>query len=431
MLRPLNLRDITMPEPIAYEHHLLHRCLDRSDDQELAQLATLSATTWEALIHEAIRLGVSPLLYARLRQLGEKFTPPPELLQVLQATYQNNALHNMHLYQALHGLLRVTQQASIPMVLLKGAHLAQTVYQDIAMRTMGDVDILVREADVPRVEAILQEQGYSFQTEKQLGEGRYHVPYVLATDETIGIEVHWHIEPAHSPFRVDVEGIWQRAQATRIMGMEVLVLSPEDLLLHLCMHNAYHHIFGHYSLRALYDIREVVRHFAERMDWEKLARRCQEWGSDHSVYLTLLLACEILHADVPPALLDYLKPASFNQRMIEWAQDRIFAQVDDTSGPWSDRLGHLNSSTHFADRYRILLQTCFPPRAEIAQQYQIAPHTWQVYFYYPVRLVHRLLRYSLTFLRFARAPNGTTSWIRRETGRTELVRWLSSLPSSH
>ena len=132
---------------------------------------------------------------------------------------------NMNLYHELSHVLTVLRHDDIPVIVLKGAHLAEIVYENIALRPMCDVDLLVKKEDLTRVQRKLLETGYSPFTNRLL------------------LDIHWHLENSMTDLPVDMDMIWERAQPAFIAGVKVLVLSPEDLLLHLCLHLGFHHFF--------------------------------------------------------------------------------------------------------------------------------------------------------------------------------------------
>ena len=61
----------------------------------------------------------------------------------------------------LAAFLRACAEAELPVIVLKGAALAETVYPRLGLRDFRDLDILVRPADAPRARAVLECLGYA------------------------------------------------------------------------------------------------------------------------------------------------------------------------------------------------------------------------------------------------------------------------------
>jgi hypothetical protein len=59
-----------------------------------------------------------------------------------------SALRNMRRCHELSKVLRILQNDGIPVIVLKGAALAEVVYGNIALRSMSDVDLLVKKGSI-------------------------------------------------------------------------------------------------------------------------------------------------------------------------------------------------------------------------------------------------------------------------------------------
>jgi len=59
-------------------------------------------------------------------------------------------------YQELSDVLKQLQRGGIEVIVLKGAYLAKTVYQSEALRVIGDMDLLVKPADLSKAEKEMQ-----------------------------------------------------------------------------------------------------------------------------------------------------------------------------------------------------------------------------------------------------------------------------------
>ena len=304
-------------------NELLLSCLaGRSDEPMARELEQLSSSDWEVMVQQSIRHGVACLLYHRLSRMNLGVSLPSTALQSLREAYLHNAERNVGLYHELSSVLTALHNEGIPVIVLKGAYLAEGVYGDIALRPMVDVDLLVRREGLSRVKGIFIELGYGM-PDNSNAESSSHVDLRPFTKPSpIPFEVHWSLPTPH-PFRIDIDGLWERAHPATIAGVEVLGLSPEDLLLTLTLHACNHHKFG-LGLISLCDISEVVRHYNGQIDYEQLHQRAREWGISNCLHLTLLLSKELLQSDVPDALLIDSGPREFDRRLVSWAKEQIF-----------------------------------------------------------------------------------------------------------
>ena len=124
---------------------LLLSCLWREEGETKAErLRGRSEDEWREAAAAAEYHGVGPLLFSTVRDLAGTLGSPGDLLEEMRRKYYAAAARNMRLYHELRKVLELFGRERIPVILLKGAHLAEAVYGNIALRSMGDVDLLVR-----------------------------------------------------------------------------------------------------------------------------------------------------------------------------------------------------------------------------------------------------------------------------------------------
>ena len=124
---------------------------------EACALSTSADFDWAALGQCAWDEGVALLWYSLVR--GRDLAPPA-LETELQAAYRENALRNTALFCERDRVLRELRSDGIDVILLKGAALAESVYGDIALRPMSDIDLLVQPGEVIAVLKRLARAGY-------------------------------------------------------------------------------------------------------------------------------------------------------------------------------------------------------------------------------------------------------------------------------
>ena len=226
--------------------------------------------------------------------------------------------------------------------------------------------------------------------------------------------------PPNSSYKADVDGLWRRAQAATIAKTEVLALSPEDMLVHLCLHYCRHKFYN--GLTPLLDITELLQFFRDRIDWKQVLELSQTQQACRCVYLVLQLASEWFNAPVPPDWLAGLKPPDFSSQVLSLAKKRTlgFSQppllhpnlVDLWSKqPWRVKLG-------------TLIKICLPKPEILAQKYSLQPGSFEVYLYYPVRWKDLLIKSGNQALRAIRGDRNPINFIDQENWFND--RWLGS-----
>lgn len=405
------------------DHALLALLRARGVDDAVALPVDPAAVDWSGVVTRALRLGVAPLVNASL-QRQRSVSLPPAAAETLRAYCGENIRRNFKVYQALRPLLSALQSQHIEAIVLKGAYLAQLVYQDIALRSMSDVDLMVRPAQVETARQVLVGLGY-VPVDDAAEEAPHHAWY-RHPGYGVDVELHWALVSSGDAVHIDHAGLWARARSVAIAGMPVRALAIEDTLLHLIVHTTLQHVFHHFGLRGLCDVQQVIHRYRTELDWPVLCDRARAWACERSTYLVLLLARELLGAAVPAQVLATLQPSGFDPRMQGWAAHRLLGKVDDMEGPWSTNLGEWELETRLPERIAVARQVCFPPRKRMAQQFNVAPDTPWIVLYYPWRWMLLMARVGQ---RLARRRRGAStpqpvSWREREMGRTALVKWL-------
>jgi hypothetical protein len=166
-------------------------------------------------------------------------------------------------------LTRVRAAIDGPMLLMKGAEVARH-YPDAALRSFGDLDLIV--PDARRSQRQLLRAGFELYGEAWVYEGIHHLRPLRIPGLPLLVELH------HEPKWVD--GLTPPSVAQLLeLGVPAPHLCPGVLVLppapHVLLMAA--HTWGHYPLtpvRDLLDIALVARH-ADLAEVESLAR---EWG---------------------------------------------------------------------------------------------------------------------------------------------------------
>jgi hypothetical protein len=260
----------------------------------------LSEGDWREMYACAAYQNVEPLLFFHLKEKGLEQALPKDVHQEMQQAYHKNSARNLRLYELGQILVRLNL-SRLPAIILKGAYLAAFIYPNPALRSMVDMDILMRPEDItPALEAL-----------KALGYGHMLPPWanvdfhaiLSAPGCTTRLEMHWDLTTTNDNYQIPAAELCARAVAITIGGAQALALSPEDLILHLCAHTSVKHLFMQ-GVRSLCDIDRCVRCFSDALDWEQIITRALDWGLGRATALTLNLCKSCLDTPIPESLLN-------------------------------------------------------------------------------------------------------------------------------
>jgi len=294
----------------------------------------------------------------------------------------------MKLYHELKIVLQAMNEADIPTIVLKGAHLAALVYPDISMRPMGDIDLMVPVERLEEGARVLEglgyraSLGYEIETILKL---RHHLPPFVKSGER-AIELHWNISVPTNPFEIDLEEVWKRAKVVQIANCETHVLSPEDLLLHLSMHGIYQHKLA-FRLRSIYDIKKVVDVYGYEISWEVALDRAALWKCAKP----FLVSLQVLEDLIGVKSVDKLDGYDFANK------DDLALQAEkfllDYPEPIHETIVEYAEKKSIVDKMVHVLRRIFISREEMALKYGADLNSPRRYYYFIVRAFELFKKY--------------------------------------
>lgn len=356
------------------------------------KITNLPPDAWQQVVNLSLCHDVSAYLYQQLTRLEE--TIASARLQELHKAYLMNAARNTFFYHELARALEALHQAHIPVIVLKGAFLAERVYPTIAARHMGDIDLLVRDDDLTKVDGLLISLGFHRQFLRLETSAEAHALPYKDVQTGLVIEVHWTLLDARHGMQVDIEQLWQRAQPAVIAQKPALEITPEDQILHLCIHAAIHAF--EMGLRPLCDLDRTIRHYQNSIDWGTLRQRTLNWRAERSVYLTLRLANDLLHTPTNPEWMSLIQPEEFEEAYYQLARQHLFQSVEQPESALPDAAGLVRfwTAENIGRKLGILMHRIFPTREEMARMYPAPAHSLMIFLYYPARIIDLLHRFG-------------------------------------
>jgi len=237
----------------------------------------------------------------------------PESVGMLRRAARGTAAGNLAHFATLDRIERRFEEERLPMVLLKGAAVACSGYHDPSFRSMNDLDIWVRDEDMPRAVLALGALGFHQEPSppsrpdalqrRSCGE----LVFRHARREHGFIELHygafqglWIQRTAHP----DTEAVWQR-KTPMGPGRHACRLAAEDAILQTAFHIVVNQ-FAQAPLRGMMDLAVLAR--AHRIDWDAVAERARAWRLATATWLVLDHANRLIGVPGCDAALSGLSP---------------------------------------------------------------------------------------------------------------------------
>lgn len=202
------------------------------------------------------------------------------------------------------GLLR---RSGIRCLAFKGLALAVQAHRDVAARGVGDLDLLVRPADLEGAHGVLVAAGWAPAPGYPTPGPSWAWHHVVRTHHELTlvsrssmVDLHWHLGPARSAIP-GFDRLWDRSVTVDVLGHDVATLSPYDALAHSASHAARD---GWHWLRGLVDVQRLVM---DPRTWD---------GADRPLHRDQLLSIGLaarmfgIPAGAPPVVADAAREAA-------------------------------------------------------------------------------------------------------------------------
>jgi hypothetical protein len=295
MVQPISSAHLADVSSFRNEWSVLLECASPSHGRlRLAQL--LRSADGSRLLVLAEEHGVIGHLAACLRGLPEDLVTP-EIRQQLTDRQRAQNFLTLRLTAELFRLLERFASARIAALVVKGPVLAMQAYGDPAMRSYGDLDLLVRQRDIRRATELMIAAGYQAAVPlRAIDAGKIPGQYLFSKpDSKLLVELHNDFTLRYFPRRLPIEEFFARQIRVRLDTYEVPALSVEDELVLICIHGA-----KHFWERLIWsaDVAALVSRQSS-IDWDRALESAKAVGAERMLHTGLRLVADLLHTPLP------------------------------------------------------------------------------------------------------------------------------------
>jgi hypothetical protein len=263
---------------------------------------TQERVDWDLLEQKACFHGVDTIIYYSLKKHNLSHLIPINTFRHFQRNFYRNAVRNIVFIEEIDRLSEIIQDK---IVLLKGTDLMQSLYPNIAIRIMCDIDILVKNEKAYDIQNLLQLNGYCYNDiypSKSRIHEKIHVQHLPGLyNNRCCIEIHFNnIFQKYSPPNL-TDWAWEKAIPID-KEKNIYRLSNEYLLVHLCSHFFSHRNNGT-PLRMLCDINELLCKYSTVLNWKTVEYLCENQIMKERVSVTLNYVHLFFYTSVPTCFL--------------------------------------------------------------------------------------------------------------------------------
>ena len=331
-----------------------------------------------------------PFLYLPLK---ESAIPVPEdLRNLLSHNYYRTIMNSTKAWREFLFLAGAFAERNIAVAPLKGIALLADVYRDQPARAMADIDILVKEKEFAIARKLLSKLGY----EPVDGGGKeeywlhQHCELTFAKKQKGGfiLDVHFRLD-FKRPGTVPLPHLWGRTKKVSIDGRGITLLSPEDQLFCLALHQRR---FGGkaFCLKNVFDLAMILKKYGKTFDWNYVVSEARAGKMGATILFILLEAQLFFEAHIPESVWDQLNVPPHKRTLMKYmVEGDAFRLLPHGESKGAYLKTHLLLYDDFWEPIAYLLNI---PIEQFAKYYDLDPYSKKTRFLYQIRLGYMLFR---------------------------------------
>ena len=381
-----------MQNDLSKEQQLLLQTirLDQSAGQQIKELLR-DPVDWSSFNNIAIKHGVMPLIYQRLKDFNPDL--PPSELYFLKELFLSNYCNNIRRFRGLLRIADILAEHGISVIPFKGSILELQAYGDLGLRQFFDTDILIHRKQFRAVYELMVKAGYSPlytvepQHESRVLQKNKHLPF---GDRLHQWEIHWAFTQRGLAFPLDPESCWERIETVTYLSRRINVLSIEDTLLVLSIHGTRHFWC---QLKWIADVAYLL-HSHPQLNWERILARAKAIGILKSLLIAVYLAVDIVGLPLPIEVAERIQCNGSIERLAATVRARLFK---DSIDPWAQSVFLIQSRERIRDRLPLFF----------FQVFSLSRQDWTIslpWFFLPlnylIRAHRRIVKFGSLFLRW-------------------------------
>ncbi|MCX7842834.1 MAG: nucleotidyltransferase family protein [Clostridia bacterium] len=227
---------------------------------------TYAGIDWNEVLLKAELHQIQTLLYSTVSKYVtfEKANETKYFDNHFKKTIMLKYINNKIFYEQACLVLKELESAGVRCIALKGLYL-RFIYPNPELRSMADVDILVKESDIELAKKALIRIGYNIVRKD-------YKDLQFIKDNSYPIELHHCIveQKYIKKYAEFNKQVWDSALEFSFGTTNALVLAPKEMVIHLLMHMLTHMRTGGFGLRQISDLVLFCRKFETQLDWKRI-----------------------------------------------------------------------------------------------------------------------------------------------------------------
>lgn len=295
-------------------------------EKETAQLIELQkqqTIDWNLVLQTILFNEVAPVVYINIeKQQFLNVIPVDELARLaasLEPVYLKVKKKNAGRRAGATKVFKLFNDNNIEFAGIKGFMLSDELYGEASYKKMNDVDLLVREEQVPRIISLFKENGYKGLKEMVSSEEcstkvmGHQLPMYFNHDFTCMISVQWGLISNLTNSKPVIADVWHDVVPAVIADQNAKRMSWSMNLVHIAIDMPFFKV----GIREINDPINILRLRAAEIDWNEIADLGKRWKCQDHLYRMFSLCNQFYPGLVPEQYLRRWEAKAFSYTKLD------------------------------------------------------------------------------------------------------------------
>ena len=349
---------------------------------------------WKKITSVAVKNGIAPLFFKNIQDLELKDFVPSDVFQKFKNLYIKTYFKNSIKIKEFKQIINELNNHKIDFIPLKGIYFITELYGDLGMRTMCDIDFMVRAEDVEKCKELLLKLDWKiktiYHTENIKDLDLFYTPYVFTKDD-IMIELHNKLYEIGVDFDVQVENLWSKSITKTYLNSSSKQLNLEDLLIHQILHLYKHFIQGQPTLKSFVDITTLFRKEQKEFNQAHFLELINQYNCKKEIDLINKILKTFFSIDLYSSIANVNDINRFDGNfifrcLINNEPNEAQLYIDKNKISYLSDKKRIQSINGIKDKIIFISSSTFPNKDFMFKRYNLS-RNYQLIFYYPYRVL--------------------------------------------
>lgn len=285
--------------------------------EEARMILRNKISDWDELYRSAEIHSLRPQILNLLQKIPS-VNVPEGLSESLNYYCRQNLYNQLNYIGEFFRIRNFLRKENIEIIPFKGFSLAADVYDNLADRESGDVDVFIKTDDLSRIRELMTANGYlpeEYSVNLTLREilkkdQEYSFERIEDGKPTFRIEFHWGICPPDYGMDIRFEDLIDQSEMKKIQNEELIGFTPSAHLLLVIFHHGGKDKF--FSLRHLCDIARILNKYDD-LDWSWINKMAERYHAERLVFTGISLAESLAGIKVPSEIVSEVGSAKIKK----------------------------------------------------------------------------------------------------------------------